>query len=521
MLGILVTSSSERTHQCSRNESSAFSTHSFSVRSDEQIVTSCYGQHYSSCVSKKSGRNSLSYSVSDSQGYSATVLSTSGSPDRETHLGKSEYLSRLPFQVSSPSKYRMGTSSVSLRSNNSSLGLPPYRLVCNQSESQASNIRISSSGLKSIRSRCYEPILGGNVRLCIPSIQISSSCSPKDSRNYLQDHSYCSGLAKTSLVHRSSASVLCTPSSAASDSRSSLSVQRQGSASESGKSSSARLAALGNNLRKRGFSEGATKHLTKSVRDSAYVVYDAKWTIFTNWCSERETDPFQITVQQLADFLVYLFDTKGLSVSTIKGYRSAISRTIAISGGPDFGNNEFISLLIRNFSLEKPRQKILVPEWDLGLVLSSLNLSPFEPADQVDIKFVAYKCCFLLALASGRRRSEIHAFSISNSCLRFNRDNSSVTLLTDPSFLAKNQIPDRGSEPIIIPALPPDTSSKLLCPVRILSIYLNRTKELRSPSNNRLFIPIKKGVNDLSVKTISTWICKAISLAYQSSNTKL
>ena len=40
---------------------------------------------------------------------------------------------------------------------------------------------------------------------------------------------------------------------------------------------------------------------------------------------------------------------------------------------------------------------------------------------------------------------------------------------------------------------------------------------MRSSTNKRLFIPIKKGVSDLSVKTISTWICKTISLAYESS----
>jgi hypothetical protein len=46
-----------------------------------------------------------------------------------------------------------------------------------------------------------------------------------------------------------------------------------------------------------------------------------------------------------------------------------------------------------------------------------------------------------------------------------------------------------------------------------LSIYLTRTASLRSSTNKRLFIPIKKGVSDLSVKTISTCICKTISLA--------
>jgi hypothetical protein len=64
----------------------------------------------------------------------------------------------------------------------------------------------------------------------------------------------------------------------------------------------------------------------------------------------------------------------------------------------------------------------------------------------------------------------------------------------------KNQIPDKGAEPIYIPALPLDSDSVSLCPVRILSIYLTRTA-LRSSTNKRLVIPIKKGVSYLSVKT--------------------
>jgi hypothetical protein len=91
--------------------------------------------------------------------------------------------------------------------------------------------------------------------------------------------------------------------------------------------------------------------------------------------------------------------------------------------------------LNRHFDLERPKQKKLVPQWDLWLVHSALKSPPFEPATEFDIKFVSYKCCFLLALASGRRRSELHALSVSHSCLRFKRDQSAVTLLTDPSFL--------------------------------------------------------------------------------------
>ena len=54
---------------------------------------------------------------------------------------------------------------------------------------------------------------------------------------------------------------------------------------------------------------------------------------------------------------MHLFEDKGLFPSTIKGYRSSITRTLTISGGTDFSNNDFLSLLIRNFDLERPKQK--------------------------------------------------------------------------------------------------------------------------------------------------------------------
>ena len=122
----------------------------------------------------------------------------------------------------------------------------------------------------------------------------------------------------------------------------------------------------------------------------------------------------------------------------------------------------------------------------------------------------------MLALASGRR-SEIYVFSVSDSCLRFNRNKSSITLFTEPYFLGKTQIPDRAAEPVIIPTLPEDASSRLSCPIRIFSIYLDRTKNCRPAKNTRLFLPLKKGVSDISAKTISSWIFRTILLAYESS----
>jgi hypothetical protein len=43
-----------------------------------------------------------------------------------------------------------------------------------------------------------------------------------------------------------------------------------------------------------------------------------------------------------------------------------------------------------------------------------------------------------------------------------------------------------------IPALPQDSDSVSLCPVRILSIYLTRTASLRSSTNKRLLSKLRR-----------------------------
>jgi integrase len=175
------------------------------------------------------------------------------------------------------------------------------------------------------------------------------------------------------------------------------------------------MVAVSTSIRQRGFSGKATKRIYGAVRQSTGAIYDSKWSIFCSWYLSKQIDPLSITTQQLAEFLLYLFEDKGYTPSTIKGYMSAIARTI--------GSDEFLSLMFKNVCIERPKQRRLVPAWDLGIVLKALQLSPFEPLDLISFRFLTYKCCFLLALATGRRRSELHALSVSESCIRFAANN--------------------------------------------------------------------------------------------------
>ena len=50
-----------------------------------------------------------------------------------------------------------------------------------------------------------------------------------------------------------------------------------------------------------------------------------------------------------------------------------------------------------------------IHSWNLSLVLHQLTKAPFEPLKEASLKHLTFMSVFLLALGSGKRRSEIHA----------------------------------------------------------------------------------------------------------------
>ena len=101
-----------------------------------------------------------------------------------------------------------------------------------------------------------------------------------------------------------------------------------------------------------------------------------------------------------------------------------------------------------------------------------------------DLKLLTLKTAFLLALASGKRRSEIHACKVSNLGQR-----GKVALFPSSDFIAKNQLARESSQsvsPVTIPALTTIVDrqfkeDRTLCPVQALRYYFDRTKDLRGP----------------------------------------
>jgi len=117
---------------------------------------------------------------------------------------------------------------------------------------------------------------------------------------------------------------------------------------------------------------------------------------------------------------------------------------------------------------------------------------------------------FLILLASGARRSEVHALSPKG--LQHHARWDWVSIRTVPGFISKTQLRTQGAtalERVNIHALSTlvgqdSPEDLLLCPVRALRAYLSRTQDMRE-GKSLLFIsyqPEKKG--DISKNTLSS-----------------
>lgn len=246
------------------------------------------------------------------------------------------------------------------------------------------------------------------------------------------------------------------------------------------------------------------------------MVYEGKWRVFAGWCAEQGLVPTDLSPPRMADFFLWLFEVKGLTPSTIKGYRSTIADTYRHLGLPDPGSDRDLSDLVANLDRRRPAVRSLVPRWNLPWVLTWLNSERFEPLQMAPLRDVTLKTCFLLALATASRVSEIHAFSVHPDCLQ-RRTDGSIQLITDPQFIAKNRLPSVGNQKVcLIPLKSADASPivRLQDPVRALKIYIKRTRETRN-GRTRLFIPIRRDKEDITVQTISSWLRTVIREAYE------
>ena len=174
---------------------------------------------------------------------------------------------------------------------------------------------------------------------------------------------------------------------------------------------------------------------------------------------------------------MYLYQDLNRRISTIDSYRTAIVDTLG-PAGLHISQNSDLNRLLSSFHRDRPKSSRNLPKWNLSVVLNELTkAAPFEPMKDRDLKHLTLKTAFLLALASGKCHSEIHAW-VANKVSNLGQWEK-VTLFPS-DFIAKNQLAREGSQsvsPVTIPALTTIVDrlfkeDRTLCPVRALRYYL-------------------------------------------------
>ena len=134
---------------------------------------------------------------------------------------------------------------------------------------------------------------------------------------------------------------------------------------------------------------------------------------FAKWCSSNQVDLRAAPVKSITDFLSYLFWDRKLQPSTIDGYRSAIADKLAIPPLTSVRVNiSFVSLIASTET--DPKGGGASPPETSPWFQHLLTKAPFEPIKEASWKHLTFKTVFLLALGSGKRKSEIHSWQNKN-----------------------------------------------------------------------------------------------------------
>ena len=512
----LVSTGVQTSHQQSRNESCQTGNISLQDTGSESLYHAVNRQHDSGILHTSPRRHSVEISRSGNERPPPALPEPGSSPPSQTHSGSTECFGRQVVPEQSTTPFRVDSSSGSSQPDFPQTGTSNGRSVCDSSQQQTSSIRQPGLRPSSLGSRRAFVRLGPTGGLRLSPTDSHSASSEQNQGVQLQGTSNSALVAQEPMVQRPAQSA--SRSSKKSTKQARPTLTERGTSHEPRHVPSTRLAVIQQSLRKKRFSSKASSLIASARRQSTRAVYDARWRVYAEWCVREQVNPTDPSPRRIADFLIFLFETKNLSLSSIKGYRSMLSHTLAFHKAAQACADPAISELIRALELKRPVSRSLTPKWDLACVLWSLTKAPYEPLDQASLQFLTWKTVFLLTMASAKRRSEIHALSIEDGHLRFNSSDGSVTLLVQPGFLSKTQLPTIASEPFSIPSLSQacgtQDEDRLLCPIRALKFYLNRVKPLRA-SRKRLFIPIKGG-GDVSAASISRWIASTIRKAYSS-----
>ncbi len=269
-----------------------------------------------------------------------------------------------------------------------------------------------------------------------------------------------------------------------------------------------------------GLPAGVQETIASARAPATRKLYSSKWGVFESWCLTHAIDPVNCPVGPVLEFLQERL-TAGAAATTLRVYVAAIAAQRELDEIP-LGRHRLVSAFMRGARCLRPVRPTAVPSWDLSVVLEGLVTAPFEPLESASDHILTLKVVLLLVLTSLKRVGDLQAFSVSETCMDFAPGLVKVTLRPRPGYIPKVLSTSFRSQVVTLHSFhpPPFASSEderlhMLCPVRALKLYVDRSKVWRkSPQLLICFGAGRRGLAT-SKQRISHWVRDAISLAYE------
>ena len=267
----------------------------------------------------------------------------------------------------------------------------PIRFICDLRRSSLFDLLLTVPGSDVGRHGRVSPVLGRSSGLRVPSGGHHSACS----REAPGLHGG-STLGPEPLVLRPAPAFAGSSSDPAGPSRPLALASVLSSLPRSLSAQASCLATLQRFTRAAGFSAVAEQS-SLACRPSSRAVYQVRWSIYREWCHNNGHSVSRPTLAKVADFLYWLQYTRGLGVSSLRGYRSVLSAVFRFHL-PSLSSDPVIRDLLRSFRLSSAERVLRPPAWDLSKVLTNLVspafVSSFLPRSHAeDLVFVgSYHC---------------------------------------------------------------------------------------------------------------------------------
>jgi integrase len=199
---------------------------------------------------------------------------------------------------------------------------------------------------------------------------------------------------------------------------------------------------------------------------------------------------------EVLNFLTKLF--QGRNPSTVNTYRSAISTIAGLMGGrKEIGSSPLIARCIQGMWELKPQKAKYESFWDPEIILEKVK--SWGPNEDLSLEKLTDKLIILLKLAIFGRTADLNG--IRRSSLVFRENEMSLKIFGSKENRSR-QTP--SSTPIYVA----DFEDPIICPVRCMRNYLDRTAEITF--EDFLFVSLVGGKGHLSKKDIDRRVLRTM-----------